>query len=147
MAHKYKQGFFKPINPEKYKGDADNIFSRSSWEFLCMSSLDRDPNIISWSSEELIVPYFDPVKGKMRRYFPDFMIQTRNVKGQTEIRMIEVKPLSQSIKPTRGKKRDKTFMNEAMTYVTNNAKWTAARAFCAQRGWIFQIVTEKDLGL
>jgi hypothetical protein len=112
-----------------------------------MKSLDRNPNVLSWASEEICVIYFDPVKNRTRRYFPDFIIKIKNGQGKIETRMLEVKPKSQSIMPVRGKKRQKTFMNEAATYVTNDAKWKAAREFCVQKGWIFQIVTEVDLGL
>jgi hypothetical protein len=33
------------------------------------------------------------------------------------------------------------------TYGVNEAKWKAARSFCADRGWSFIIMTEKELGV
>jgi hypothetical protein len=34
-----------------------------------------------------------------------------------------------------------------MEYGKNQAKWKAAREYCADRGWNFQIMTEKQLGI
>jgi hypothetical protein len=33
------------------------------------------------------------------------------------------------------------------TYGVNEAKWKAAKSFCADRGWNFIIMTEKELGV
>ena len=51
------QGLFKPKNPQKYVGDPNKIVYRSSWECKVMSWLDKTPEILTWASEELIVPY------------------------------------------------------------------------------------------
>ena len=59
--------------------------------------------------------------------------------------MIEVKPLSQSQKPKRGKKSKKSFLRESIQYEINQAKWKQAEKFCSQHGWTFKVVTEKDL--
>jgi len=77
-------GLFKPKNPQKYVGDPTNIVYRSSWECKVMSWLDRNPSIISWASEELIIPYKSPVDNRFHRYFPDFYIKSEN-------KIIEVK--------------------------------------------------------
>jgi hypothetical protein len=146
LARKYHQGLFRPIHPEKYVGDAGNIVFRSSWELRVMSKLDRTPEILRWSSEEICIPYFDPSSGRKRRYFPDFVILAQR-KDRRVTMMIEVKPESQTQKPVRGRKRQKTFVNEATTYVTNTAKWEAAREFCRKKDWEFRVVTERDLGI
>ena len=39
------------------------------------------------------------------------------------------------------------YLNEVKTYGINEAKWKAARNFCADRGWAFEIYTEHELGL
>lgn len=141
--HKYVQGNFKPVHPEKYVGDARNIVFRSSWELNLMSKLDIDPSVVSWASEEVIVPYDDPVTRRRRRYFPDFLVKYKSGK----VIMIEVKPESQQQRPTMGRKSKERFITEAETYVTNTAKWEAARAFCKARGWEFAVVNERDLGI
>jgi hypothetical protein len=33
------------------------------------------------------------------------------------------------------------------TWGVNEAKWKAAKEFCFNRGWKFQIFTEKELGI
>src|SRR5581483_9137771 len=92
---KYLQGRFSPKNPEKYKGDASQIFYRSSWELKLMLRCDTDPNIVEWSSEEIVIPYVSPLDGKVHRYFPDFKIKTKQ--GKTMV--IEIKPLTQTKPP------------------------------------------------
>ena len=68
------KGYFKPKNPKKYKGDPTNIIYRSSWECKLMIRLDEDPNVISWGSEEIIIPYRSPIDNKIHRYFVDFIV-------------------------------------------------------------------------
>ena len=54
MAHK---GKFRPKNPAKYHGDPTNIIYRSGWELKYMAHLDSAKDVISWSSEEVIIRY------------------------------------------------------------------------------------------
>ena len=70
-------GKFTPKNPQKYIGDYNNIVYRSSWECKVMDWLDRNDNIISWASEELIIPYLSPADNKYHRYFPDFLVKAK----------------------------------------------------------------------
>jgi hypothetical protein len=46
-----------------------------------------------------------------------------------------------------GKKSDKTFLNEVLTYEKNKAKWNAAKKWCQDKGLSFMILTEYELGL
>lgn len=146
---KYMNGKFKPRNPEKYAGNADYIFYRSSWELRCMSHFDRNVNVIQWASEELIIPYFDPVSNKPRRYFPDFVIKSKNKDGLIETIVIEVKPLKETTapKPIKNPNKSKRYLTEVAKWGTNSAKFTAANKYCEEKGWKFVIVTEKDLGI
>jgi hypothetical protein len=145
---KYNQGRFHPQNPEKYKGDYKNIIYRSSWEIKFMRYCDRNPNILEWGSEEFFIPYFDPTTNKVRRYFPDFFIKVKTSSNEIKRYVIEVKPKRQTVPPQQTpKKRQKTFINEVMTYEKNIAKWKAAREFCEDRRIEFKIITEDDLGL
>ena len=61
------KGRFRPKNPEKYKGDPNNIWFRSSWERDVMNWLDNRSDVISWMSEERCVWYLqeDPVTKKI----------------------------------------------------------------------------------
>jgi len=54
MAYK---GKYTPENPRKYKGKTENIIYRSLWERKFMVFCDKNPNVIQWSSEEIIIPY------------------------------------------------------------------------------------------
>lgn len=140
----YIQGTFKPLNPKKYVGDVKNITYRSGWELRVMSRLDTDPNVTNWASEEVVVPYKDPARDdSWHRYYPDFLVKTRD--GKTT--MIEVKPAEQQVAPRKGKKRNDRFLAEAATYLTNQAKWAAAREFCKAKGWDFVVMNEMDLGI
>lgn len=140
------KGWFKPRNPQKYRGNANNIVYRSSWELRCMKWFDTREDVIWWSSEELIIPYYSPVDDRMHRYFPDFVIRVRKKDGTEMTYVIEVKPESQTRVPTQ-KRRTKKYLQEAATYVVNQSKWRAADKFCQDNGWQFQILTEKELGI
>jgi hypothetical protein len=140
------KGRFRPKNPQKYKGDANNIIYRSTWEIKVMNYLDENPNVIWWGSEELPIPYYSPVDRKKHRYFPDFIAKMRKADGTVMTYVIEVKPEKQTQPPTQ-KRKTKTYLQEAITYEINKAKWYAAEEFCKDHGWQFQILTEKHLGI
>ena len=61
---KYLQGKYKVRNEAKYNGDASNVIYRSSWELKFLVWCDNNPNVVSFSSEEIIIPYKSPVDGK-----------------------------------------------------------------------------------
>ena len=146
MARKYHQGFYTLRNPQKYKGDPNRVFFRSSWECACFKKFDEHPDIIQWASEEVAIPYTNPFDGTLHRYFPDMIIWKREGK-EIKVYMIEVKPLGQVTQPIKGNKTQKRYLTEVQTWGVNQAKWASARRWCSKRGWTFQILTEKDLGL
>jgi hypothetical protein len=141
------RGIYKPKNPQKYVGDANNIVYRSSWECRVMTWLDNNSDILSWASEELIIPYVSPVDGRTHRYFPDFVIKVKTRDGKTRTMVIEVKPERQTLAPEKKKRVTKQYINEVVTYGINTAKWKAAEEFCLDRGWEFKVITEKHLGI
>jgi hypothetical protein len=61
--------------------------------------------------------------------------------------LVEIKPEKQTQKPdfTNSKCRKSTILYEQMTYVTNCAKWEAAKFFAKTHDMQFIILTEKDL--
>ncbi|HET8688093.1 MAG TPA: TnsA endonuclease N-terminal domain-containing protein [Methanosarcina sp.] len=138
---------YKPKNYRKYKGDPTKIIARSGWELQLMKWLDRHYSCIEWNSEGCVVPYFSPVDEKWHRYFVDFVATFKYRDGSVKKFMIEVKPYSQTQKPVKGKKKEKTFLNEAMTYTINQAKWEAAEKYAAEHGMYFIKMTEYELGL
>jgi hypothetical protein len=140
-------GRFIPKHPKKYIGDANNIIYRSSWECKVMSWLDQNPSIISWASEELIVPYISPIDNRRHRYFPDFIVKMRTRDGTLKTMMLEVKPKKQTIQPEIRKRITKQYLIEVQTWGVNQAKWKAATEYCLDRGWEFKLITEDHLGL
>jgi hypothetical protein len=142
---KYNQGFFKPKNPQKYKGNPTNIVYRSSWELRLMSHFDLHPNVIWWASEEKPIPYISPLDGRTHRYFPDFIICVYDKNKKQKIIMIEVKPFKQTQEPVKQNKINKRYIKEVYDWGVNKAKWNAAEIYCKDRGWDFQIMTEKEI--
>jgi hypothetical protein len=135
------KGRYVPVNRKKYSGDPLNITFRSLWERRVMKYFDESPHIIKWSSEGLIIPYRYDVDKKWHRYFPDFWIEDKN--GNRIV--IEVKPNKQLLPPNPKRKRTKSFWKESYAYVKNRNKWDFAEEYCKNRGWEFQILTEKDI--
>jgi hypothetical protein len=142
MKHK---GKFTPINPQKYKGDPTNIIYRSSWEKRVMLWLDKHSQVISWSSEEIVVPYKSPADGRFHRYFVDFYAQIRDKNGKLNSYLLEIKPKKQATEPQIKSRITKQYINEVVTYAINQAKWKAASEFCKDRGWEFKVLTEDHL--
>ena len=75
------KGRFKPKQYKKYKGDPTKVVYRSMWELRFMKYCDKNPYILEWSSEEVIIPYRG-LDGKIHRYFPDFKIKYRNARNE-----------------------------------------------------------------
>lgn len=142
MKHK---GKFTPINPQKYRGDPTNIIYRSSWEKRVMLWLDKHSQVISWSSEEIVVPYKSPADGRFHRYFVDFYAQIRDKNGKLNSYLLEIKPKKQATEPEIKSRITKQYINEVVTYAVNQAKWKAATEFCKDRGWEFKVLTEDHL--
>lgn len=143
------KGKFRPKHPEKYKGDPAGITYRSSWELKLMGTLDNNPDVIEWSSEELNIKYRSPIDGKIHRYFPDFVVKKKNASdGRIVTVMIEVKPAYQTVPPkVQSGKPSKRYITEVHNWGVNSAKWKAAEEYCLDKGWQFIKMTEYDLGI
>ena len=144
---KYNQGKFHPQNPQKYKGNVNNIIYRSSWEVKFMQWCDRNENILEYGSEEFWIPYISPVDNRVHRYFPDFIIKVKENSGNTKNYVVEVKPQRQTVPPKQKSRVTKSYLYEAQTYAVNQAKWKAAEEWCADRLLNFMVITEKELGI
>ena len=141
-----KKSIYKPRNPKKYKGDVNNIICRSSWEEKFCGYCDINENILQWGSEEFHIPYRAP-DGKIRRYYPDFLIKVKENNGKIKTYVIEVKPFKQTKPPKKRKKVTQSYLYECKTYAVNEAKWKFADDWCKNRGIEFKIITERELGL
>lgn len=153
---RYKQGYYRPINVDKYRGNPDEIIYRSSWEHSFMKNLDTRDNVLAWSSEDIVIPYYSPldemmdppVYGKIRKYYIDFFFTKINADGTTQDYLVEVKPLAQvptEVMNITGRKTKKKLMNyikEAEVHLVNKAKFEAAISYAKERGAKFVIITE-----
>lgn len=142
----FKQGIFTPKHPEKYKGSFP-ITYRSGWECKCMLMFDHNPNILSWGSETVVIPYQNPLTGRISRYFTDFNVTMRDKNGDIKKFLIEIKPHAQTLPPSQRNKKTKTLLRQQAEYVKNQAKWKAATEFSQKHGCQFVILTEKHLML
>ena len=140
-------GKYYPSFPRKYKGDPTNIIYRSLWERKFMVYWDKNEKILEWGSEEIALPYISPHDSRVHRYFPDFYIKVQENTGRIKRYLIEVKPLKQTTKPKKPKRQTKGYIREAFEYARNQAKWKAAREYCADRMWEFKVITEKELDI
>lgn len=139
-------GLYKPVNPQKYRGNPTRIIYRSMWEKKFMIFCDHTESIIEWGSEEVIIPYRSPIDGRVHRYYPDFYIKVKTKEGKYEKYIIEIKPKRQTIKPNdKPKRKTATWKREVLTYIKNRAKWDAAEDFCEDRQMKFKILTEDHL--
>ena len=146
MVMRSHKGFFKPLNPAKYRGNPKNIVYRSWLECRFMMKLDRAKNVEWWSSEEMAIPYIHPVDGRTHRYFPDFIYRTTD--GKTI--MVEIKPAVQTRPPQvkvmkNGRVNKRRLVAETVTWKVNQAKWQAA-TFCTNNGWTFKTMVESEVG-
>ena len=135
------QGRFIPKNPAKCKGNVQEIIYRSGYELKFMNWADLNEDVFEWSSESVVIPYRSPIDRRIHRYFVDFYLKTR---GGTYL--IEVKP-SRFTKPPAPRKKTKKYLQEVAQWGINEAKWKSAQEFCEDRGWMFKIITEKELGI
>jgi len=132
-------GRYKVININKYKGDFTKVVYRSLWEKYVFQWCDNNTNVKEWSSEEVVIPYYYDVDKKYHRYFVDLKIVTKE-----KTMLVEIKPAKET-EPPIGEKRTKKYINEGLTYIKNMNKWEAANEYAKDRGWEFQIWTEKTL--
>ena len=133
MAHK---GYFKPVNPQKYKGDHTQIVYRSRWECVCMSKFDTSDSVIWWQSEAKVIPYISPKDKKYHRYFVDFTVCVKNENNIPEIFLVEVKPKYQTVPPVRPKgdvNKSRKYINEVITYGINLASYLTSCGLALRR--------------
>ena len=77
----------------------------------------------------------------------DFKIWIKYPDGNVRIFAVEVKPENQIKKPEQPKRMTKAAQEKILTWVRNQEKWKAAKAFCETRGMEFVVLNEHDLGI
>lgn len=141
----FLKGKYEIKNRGKYKTDPDKCIYRSSYELHTWEWCDRTESVLEWAVESVVVPYFDPIRNKKRRYILDLWMKFKDRDGNIVTEIVEIKPLNQVVKPKKGRKSNKTMLNEQATYTTNRAKWDAAIEYAKARGWNFRIITERSI--
>lgn len=136
----FKQGHFEDrYEPNKYFGERPIIY-RSGLELKFMIWLEKNPKVVKWSSEKIVIPYYmhEKINGKViikkHDYFTDFTVEMSN----GDVYVVEVKPSSQC--PIR---KDEISKNPIL--YKNACKWKAALDWCKQNGYIFKVITEKSI--
>ena len=140
----FKQGYYKPVNIEKYVG-AFPIIYRSSWERKFCHWCDHNEDVISWMSEPFSIKYFNLLDKRFHNYFPDFFITMKN--GEEQINyVVEIKPKSQLVKPKppsrKSKKAFENYKYSYETYVKNLCKTDALNKEAVRRNFKVMLLTE-----
>ena len=140
---KFKQGFFYPRNLDKFVSKDNKAIYRSGLELDYFRLLDKNPNVVKWGSEEVVVPYF--FDNKWHKYYVDLFVVFKFGESVKKY-FIELKPYAQTVEPKVSKrKKQMSMLYEAKQWAKNQAKWKAATDYAKKNGWEFHILTEKDL--
>ena len=146
---RFRQGYYRTKFPAKYIGDPTKIIFRSSWERLFCQYCDETPEILSWSSEPIAIPYISPIDKKEHSYFVDFYMKIQKEEEVVEY-LVEIKP-SKVLNPPVMKeglttiKRLNAYNQAAKDWLVNKAKFTAAQEFARLNNKHFIVVTEEFL--
>ena len=80
----------------------------------------------------------------MFKYYVDNFVSIKE--GNEVINyLVEIKPSKQTKPPQTKYRKKQHLIYEQKMYVTNQAKWKAAREYCKKCGFTFIIITEKEL--
>jgi hypothetical protein len=142
MRKKWRQGVFTPKNSEKFIGS--KAIYRSGLELIFFRFCDNNPNVIKWGSENVVVPYKSPLDNRVHKYYVDNFVTIKEGKDTISY-LVEIKPSKQTKPPQTKYRKKQHLIYEQKAYVTNQAKWKAAREYCKKRGFTFIIITEKEL--
>lgn len=162
MAYKSaKQGWYRVLNSSKFINqmqESKNVMKstrivdgfleinyKSGLELKCLRYCDMNIHVKKFSLEPFAIKYISPKDGKIHRYFIDFFIEFSN----SQKFLVEVKSSGETREPKMpGKKTEKAILNyqkARQTYEINKSKWSAAQAFCKEKGLTFIILTENEL--
>ncbi len=145
----YRSGKYEPRNPEKYIGDIHNIIYRSSWEHRFCTYCDTNELILKWSSEPIEIDYYNPLDKKDHKYNVDFYIKVLKESGGEQDWIIEIKPEKQTKKPiyegVNTLSKLKSYNRNMQIWITNQAKFKAAKEWALKRGFKFGVIDENFL--
>lgn len=142
---KFHQGSYIPKNIQKYIGNIDNIIYRSGLELKFFRWADNNSNVLEWASEEIVVPYYDSLQRKNRKYFIDAYVKIKEGNIVKKY-LVEIKPWKQTQEPKATKNKKKSnLLYEQVAWKNNCDKWAFAKDFAKKHGMEFIIITEKEL--
>ncbi len=142
MRKKWRQGIFVPNNQDKFIGTKATY--RSGLELKFFRFCDNSANVLKWGSENVIIPYRSPLDNRAHKYFVDNLVIIKE-DDQIKKYLVEIKPYKQTKKPQTKYRKKSHLIYEQRAYITNQAKWSAAREYCKKCGYTFIIITEKEL--
>ena len=67
----FVQGYYNPLNPDKYIGPTPIIY-RSSWERKFCIMCDNKESVLKWSSEPVTIKYKWSKDGKEHTFYDDY---------------------------------------------------------------------------
>lgn len=145
----YKSGLYAPVNPDKYIGDLHNIIYRSSWEYRFCTYCDLNESIVKWSSEPMAIDYYNPLDKKEHKYNVDFYIKVIKEDESYQEWILEIKPEKQTKKPlyegNMTLSKLKSYNRNMQIWITNQAKFKAAKEWAEKRNFRFGVVDENFL--
>tara|TARA_B100001094_G_C17929425_1_gene669978 strand:- start:221 stop:658 length:438 start_codon:yes stop_codon:yes gene_type:complete len=139
---KYRQGLFVPNNKDKFIGE--RAVYRSGLELKFFRFCDNNPKVLRWGSENIKIPYYNPLTKRTHRYHIDNYVVIKEGDKITKY-CVEIKPYKQTKPPTTKYRKREHLLYEQKQYVTNQAKWAAARKYCDGRNYKFLILTENEI--
>ena len=145
----YKSGLYAPVNPDKYIGDLHNIIYRSSWEYRFCTYCDLNESIVKWSSEPMAIDYYNPLDKKEHKYNVDFYIKVIKEDESYQEWILEIKPEKQTKKPlyegNMTLSKLKSYNRNMQIWITNQAKFKAAKEWAEKRNFRCGVVDENFL--
>ena len=145
MRKKYRQGIFVPNNQDKFIGTKATY--RSGLELKFFRFCDKNPNVLQWGSENIVVPYKSPLDNRHHKYYVDNFVV---IKEGDEVKryLVEIKPKNQVTPPKKNPNRKtKSWHYAIREWGKNQAKWKSATHYCQKHNMEFKVLTENDLGL
>ena len=120
---KHRKPHFQDGDFISQKMNGKEVHYRSGYERQIYECLEQLPDIVSYDTEKLRIPYY--INGERHEYLPDLQI----IFTDGHIEVWEIKPATQTSIPKIVAKR------------------AAAIQYCSIRGWKFQTITEKGIGI
>lgn len=144
----FKQGYYTPTYPKKYKTNTKQIIYRSSWELKLCRWFDLSPEVVEWASEPISIKYFYTMDNKIHTYYPDFYFAYKKDDRTINKYIVEVKPTQQLKRPEIPKRKTpntiKNYNYLFEAYTKNMCKREYAMKWCKDNGYHFVYVTERS---